>query len=83
MEILTALYQIPVRVEHSRFSALPSKCTQIPEQKQFHRDLAFPEAGRTQTAFPSVLFTCTTGSSSPSIVGRELDWAGPSPLIDG
>ena len=44
------------------------------------RGLPFPEAGRTQTAFPNMLFTCTTWNLSPFTVCREL--AGPSRLID-
>ena len=44
------------------------------------RGLPFPEAGRTQTAFPNMFFTCITGTLSPFTVCREL--AGPSRLID-
>ena len=44
------------------------------------RGLPFPEAGKTQTAFPNTFFTCTTGTSSPFTVCREL--ARPSWLID-
>ena len=36
--------------------------------------LLLPEAGITETVFPSILFMCT--------VRKGFDWAGPAPLAD-
>ena len=44
--------------------------------------LPLPEAGITQTVFPSIFFMCTTGTLSPSAVCKSSDWAGPAQLTD-
>ena len=44
--------------------------------------LPLPEAGVTQTVFPSIFFMCTTGTLSPSTVRKGSDWAGPARLTD-
>lgn len=60
-------------------SMLLIKCTQVLEQKQSHGlVLLLPEAGITQTFFPSICFMCTTGNLPDSPVCKSFDWAVPA-----
>jgi len=64
--------------EQPQLSASPTKRTQVPGPKQFHKEICTSQSKKVPN--PNMFFTGTTGTWSPLTVCREL--AGPSWLMD-